>query len=231
MLHLFHGDQIEASRQELHILRQQFKKAEVVELDGKTMTDTDFVQATEATSLFGGDRLVIIENLFTKQIAKKKELLEKYALLIKALPKETDVVFWEEKELGKTILSIFPKSTDFALFKPDRLIFTLMDAIRPNNTLQLVDLMNSAVLKDAPELIFTMLVRQFRYLLMVKELGKQIPELSPWQASKFARQAQFFDLKHLVTQYRKLLEIDVKIKTGETPFSLTEEMRLFLIQI
>lgn len=231
MLHLFHGESIEASRKELVTLKEKYKNGEVVSLDGRSMTATDLIQATESTSLFGGNRLVVVENLFSKRLKKKTQDFDKFTQMINHLPHETEIVFWEEKEQPKTILGFFPKNTDIALFRPDRMIFTFVESLRPGYTENILDNFHAAIKKDAPEFIFVMVVRQLRYLLMVKELKKEVKELSPWQLSKFMRQGQYFTLQKLLDLYGKLLEIDVRIKSGETPFSLTQEMRLFLLEI
>ena len=169
MIHLFHGQSIDASRKELQLLRDKFSNGEVVFYDGKTVTPTDFIQATQSTTLFGSDRLVVIENLFSRKITKKSQDFDTWITLIKQVPKDANIVFWEEKEQSKTVVSVFPKDTDIALFRPDRLIFTFVESLRPSNTEIILDNFAGAVKKDTPELIFAMLVRQFRYLILVKE--------------------------------------------------------------
>src|SRR3989344_2434499 len=220
MIHLFHGENIVVSRKEMQLLKEKNRQKELVLLDGKKMSITEFIQATESTSLFGSQRLVIVENAFSRRFNAKSKELPSFLLQVKRIPPETEVLFWEEKELGKTVLSGLPRSTDIALFKPDRYVFTFTEAIKPKNTAQLLVLFDKACQKDAVEMVFAMLVRQFHYLIMIKDLGDRIAELSPWQAKKFATQAQYFSYPQLVALYEHLLEIDVKIKTGQTPFTL-----------
>lgn len=231
MLHLFHGELIEASRKELTTLKEKYRGGEVVSLEGKSLTAADLIQATESGSLFGNNRLVVVENLFSRRLKKKTQDFEEFTQLISRLSREAEIVFWEEKEQPKTILGLFPKSADIALFRPERMIFTFVESLKSGNTEIMLDNFHLAIKKDVPELIFTMIIRQFRYLLMVKELKKEVKELTPWQLTKFMRQAEYFTLEKLIDLYRKILEIDVKIKSGETPFSLTQEIRLFLMEI
>ncbi len=73
--------------------------------------------------------------------------------------------------------------------------------------------------------MLAMIVRQFRLLIQVKELSdrslspdaiaKEL-KLHPFVAKKIGEQARNFTLPQLETIYRKLLDIDVEIKTGQT---------------
>lgn len=230
MVHLFHGDLQEASRRELDSVRQKFAGKEVVVLDGKILTLTDLIQATDSTSLFGSDRLVIVEKLFSK-LKPKSSQLESIINFIRQIPASCEIIFWEDKELSKTIVSLIPKGTDIALFRPDRNVFAFVDSITTKNISESLHLFDETLKNDSPELIFTMLVRQLRYMIMIKDIGKNIPELSPWQASKFARQADHFSFSELIKLYEKLLDIDIRVKTSSGPFDLTQEIKLFLMTI
>lgn len=231
MLHLFHGEQTEASRKELRLLREKFAGKETVVLNGKTLETSELIQATESQSLFGTERLVIVENLLSRRLSGKTKTKEaqEFEEIIAKLPPDSEVVFWEEKEIGKTVLSFFPKRTDVALFRPDRNLFKLVEAIRPQAGTALLDLFDTTLNVDAPELVFTLIIRQFHYLIMIKEAGKQIADLAPWQIGKLARQAEWFTEVQLRKHYRELLEIDIKIKTSATPYNLTQELKLFLM--
>lgn len=230
MIHIFHGEHVEISRRELSFVRKKFEDKEVIVLDGKTVTPNQFKQATETTSIFGNDRLVIFENLLSKRMGRKSTEVEVWVDLVKSLPLDVEIVFWEEKEIGKTILSNFPKNIDIALFKPDKSIFVFVDKIQPNNQRELLALFEQVVEQESAEFAFAMLIRQFRFMIMAKELGKNIG-LSPWQASKLTKQAEVFTLPILVNQYRKLLTVDTRIKNGTTAFSLSQEIEQFLVSL
>ena len=73
--------------------------------------------------------------------------------------------------------------------------------------------------------LLAMIVRQFRLLIQVKELSERrfSPDaiakelkLHPFVAKKIGEQARNFNRQQLETIYRKLLDIDVEIKTGIT---------------
>jgi DNA polymerase-3 subunit delta len=78
---------------------------------------------------------------------------------------------------------------------------------------------------DNPLGLLAMIVRQFRLLIQVKELSEQSlsPDamakelkLHPFVVKKIGEQARNFTLPQLETIYRRLLDIDVEIKTGQT---------------
>ncbi len=231
MLYFFHGDQISQSRRELAKLHEKFAGPEIISFDGKTVSLSDLKQASESMSLFGGHRLIIVENLFSSRLQKKSNELDTFISFINQLPPQVDLVFWENKEIKKSLLSLLPKKIDLAIFKPDRVIFNFVESVQPGNSIEMLQLFEGAIKHDTSEMVFAMLVRQFRYLIMVKDLGKSVTELSPWQLHKFIRQSGFFTLSDLLFHYRKLLDIDVKIKTGIGAFDLSEEIKLFLINI
>ena len=231
MLHLFHGENIELSRKELIALKESFLGCEIINLNGKIASFTDIYQATQSDSLFNTKKLVIIENFFVK-LGKKKSAIDKNIWkLIQQIPDNLDVVFWEEKKIPKIIINELPKKTDIALFEIDRLIFNLMDSIIPNQTSLLLHKIENVIKNDSSELVFAMLVRQFRLLIMVKEMNKSIPDLSPWQISKLNKQAQYFESEKLLELYNEILNIDVRMKTSSGAFNLTDELKLFLIKI
>jgi len=231
MLHLFHGENIELSRKELIALKESFLGGEIINLNGKIASITDIYQATQSDSLFNTKKLVIIENFFVK-LGKKKSAIDKNIWkLIQQIPDNLDVVFWEEKKIPKIIINELPKKTDIALFEIDRLIFNLMDSIIANQTSLLLHKIENVIKNDSSELVFAMLVRQFRLLIMVKEMNKSIPDLSPWQISKLNKQAQYFESEKLLELYNEILNIDVRMKTSSGAFNLTDELKLFLIKI
>ncbi len=71
--------------------------------------------------------------------------------------------------------------------------------------------------------IFGMIVRQFRLLLLVREildnggsttLVMQTLNQKPYPAEKLAKQARNFSISQLETMYRRLLELDLSLKSG-----------------
>jgi len=105
-------------------------------------------------------------------------------------------------------------------------IFKLTDALAHKNKKQFLKLLDDQFANGANEIyLLTMLTRLFRILLEVKELSLKgrpssfaIAEelgLHPFVVKKALPQVKNYSLEELKEIYRKLLEIDLKIKTGQ----------------
>jgi DNA polymerase III, delta subunit. len=77
MIKLLHGDNQLESRNELNRLISGAESKELIRLDGEKTSLNEIVQALESSSLFGMEKLVIIENLFSRRQSKeKKEIID-----------------------------------------------------------------------------------------------------------------------------------------------------------
>jgi len=230
MLHIFHGEKIIESRRELDVIKEKFAGKEIITLNGKKAALSDLKQALEAASLFGHTRLVIIEYLLKSLSKAKKEILDQYVEILQNSSHET--VLWEDKEIGKILLKRFIPGTDIALFKPTKLLFRFLENITPQHAAKLLEILKDLVKKEAPELIFYMIIRQFRLLLLIKGIkDEKINNLSSWQRARLHSQAEKFTLEELQNAYARLFIIDQNQKSGKSPFNLTKDLELFLIQL
>jgi DNA polymerase-3 subunit delta len=103
-------------------------------------------------------------------------------------------------------------------------IFGLVDAIGQRRQAQaLVELQRLLQAGEHPLYILTMVVRQFRMLLLIKAMppGDRQPEtiartikLHPYVAEKTAAQAQTYRREELEQIYHRLVEVEQEIKTG-----------------
>lgn len=212
MITILHGENIAASRRELDRTRSDFR-GEVVLLEGKNLSETDFIQATQAGSLFGEKKLVIIENLLS---GKKKLDLDLASI-------RAEVVFWEEKALPKTVLDFFKKAS-VKEFKVATVIFKLVDSLYPNRGKEAVRLFRECLKTEEPEYIFVMIVRQFR--LMLNPEG-----LAPWQEGKINSQAKAFCQARLEEVYKQLLDLDFQNKQGLLAVNLATTLELFFLSL
>ncbi len=229
MITLLHGDNIDLSRQELINLKQRAKSTDIRTLDGRSLDLGALTQALESSSLFGGDTIVIIENL-TRYNAKKTKLLDELAGIISSNAKSTDIILWEDKELSAVQINRFGKDIQLRLFKSPIVLFQFLDGLKPNSVSSILGLFEKAVEKDAPELLFTMIVKRFRHLLIVKDGGT--PDgMSPWQSARLTSQAKLFTIDKLVFMYQKLLTIEYSIKSGASPFTMKEHLEQWLIEL
>ena len=75
MVIFLHGDNQLESRNQLNSLINDAKNKdkEIIRLDGEKINLNDVIQALEASSLFGLEKLVITENLFSRRQSKQKK--------------------------------------------------------------------------------------------------------------------------------------------------------------
>src|SRR6185437_11189988 len=115
------------------------------------------------------------------------------------------------------------------LYKLPQTLFQLLDAIQPGNNKTLIKLFHQTIDTTETEMVFFMLIRQFRILLGIKPVQPQglnsfepqgnnlideLKRMQPWQKTKLEQQANKFELSHLLNLYDKLFQIEVGQKTG-----------------
>lgn len=206
MITVLHGENVVASRKELEQLKTEFED-EVVSLDGKTLTETDFIQATQSNSLLADNRLVIVEN------PDKLELTNV----------SCDLILWFDKELSKAQTEKY-KGAKIQGFKIEPKIFKFCDEILPRSGPKLTNLFQELLKTEEPEFVFVMIVRQFRLMLN--------PNMAlPWQKSKIISQARAFEPEKLKAIYKNLLDLDFKAKTGQLSKGLPFALELFLLSL
>lgn len=231
MISLIHGDHIVASRAELLRRIEEAKKQgkEVRQFDGKSLDALTLTQAVESSSLFGGTTLVVIEGLLTR-LGKKEKQATQLTDILKQSADTTDIILWEDKEIGKTLIALLGTKFSVQLFKTPVVIFQLLDGLAPGKAASILGLLHQALARDAAELIFTLLVRRVRQLIQLRD--NVTPDgLQGWQATRLTSQAKSFTMDKLLSMEKKLLEIDISIKTGSSPFPLTQQLELFLVDL
>lgn len=229
MITLLHGDDVEASRNELNRFKSQAKQKEIRHLDWREVSDTALTQALESQSLFGVETVVIIENLFTR-LGRKTKSIEELVRILRQGSKGSNVILWEEKTIGTGIVESLGTDAQVKLFKIPAIIFQFLDGLRPGNAKPLLLLYRKVTRKDAPELVFAMLVRRLRQLMIVHD-GSTVSGLQPWQVNRLTSQAKSFTMEKLVAMYRKLLTIEYSVKSGTSPFTLSAHIEQFLADL
>lgn len=231
MITILHGDNIVASRAELmrRIEEAKSREKEIRQLDGKSLDALVLTQAVESSSLFGSTVLVVIEGLLSK-LGKKEKQATLLTTIIKQSGDTTDIILWEDKEVGKTLIALFGAKVSVQLFKTPVVIFQLLDGLAPGKAVFLLGLLQKTLSRDAAELIFTLLVRRIRQLIQLRD--NVTPEgLQGWQAGRLTTQAKSFTMDRLLIMEKRLLEIDISVKTGTSPFPLAQQLELFFIDL
>lgn len=229
MITLLHGDDIEASRDELLRLKEQANGKEIRLLDGRIVSEASLTQALGSHALFGGRTFVIIENLFGR-LGKKLKLIASLTAVITQSSTDTDIILWEDKELSITTIKILGSGVKVHLFKVPISLFQFLDSMGAGNVRNSLLLFQKTLETHAPELILTMIGRRMRQVIMLKD--HVMPEgLQNWQALRLTSQAKSFTMDKLLSMYQRLLDIEYSIKSGSSSFTLIQHLELFLIDL
>ena len=229
MITILHGDDIVSSRNYLVSLRE--KTQNPLDFKGDKLTLIDIVQAIEGFGLFSNEKNIFIENFLVQKKSNPqfKEIIE----FIVKNSKDSNIVFWENKEISKSIALTF-KAATVKLYKLPQNLFLFLDHIKHNNKGN-VKFFHDTISQMSEELVFYMIVRQFRLMLAVsldqKDPIDELKRIAPWQKGKLERQAAGFGLENLKSIYSKLYEIDYKQKYGLTTAPLTRNIDFFLMEI
>jgi DNA polymerase III delta subunit len=230
MLTIIHGNDIVTSRKFFLSEKQRFPEALIIREDEVDLTM--LAQLLEGGGLFEDTKTIFIEQfLSTRKKSLDKESVIAY--LVKQA-KTHSIFLWEGKELERTAINPF-KDSKVSLYKLPSTLFTLLDAIKPGGGNNLIKLFHSCLETTEVEMIFFMLVRQFRLLLAVSEKQdpaiSEIARMSSWQKSKLQNQAKLFPGPTLIDLYNCLFQIETQYKTGNLCASLTAEIDFFLLKI
>src|ERR1035437_8754459 len=228
MMLLIHGDDLETSRN--FYFAEKNKLSDVILLNGDGLTLDILFQNAENKSLFGNEQTLLIENFFTKNksIAIETKKIVEYI----NSNKDLSIIFWESTELSKASQALLKNAT-VKTFSFPQILFTFLDNVKPNNSEVLIKLFHELRQNMEPELIFFMLIRQFRIMLGIEGLDKidEVKRMAPWQAGKMQRQAKLFSEEKLKSNYEKLFEIDLGSKTGKIPYSIERSIDFFLADL
>lgn len=212
---VLHGDNKVLSRKALAELKEKAGLTkEVVVLDGGKVSVTELKQALESGSLFGGDRLVVLEDP-KKEIIK--ELNGGFA---------SELIVWSSKALTPAVLKGL--GGEAKEFKVSAEIFKLMDSLRPGNLEQMLELWGKSLEQEAAELVFFMLTRQVRMLIQAKEDPAGLKG-NPYVVSKVKQQVRYFSIEKLLELHQGLYLIDKGIKTGSSPLSIEHGIEMWLL--
>lgn len=204
------------------------KNFEIIRIDGEKAILTDFKQALEAFSLFGQERLVVVENLFTRQKSNERDLIMGY--LAKNAETFPAMILWERKLVGAVELRKLSSFFESRVFKVPIIVFRFIDSFVPSGKLALLNLLNGFD-NDSLNFGFNLLAYRLSQLIVVKDLGPAEAKLSGWQKQKVLAQADKFSLKKLIKLYKSMLRIDKDIKTGNTLMDLKWHLDLLVAQI
>lgn len=226
MILIIHGNDTTSSRN--FYFEEKNKAKNPIFLNGDGLLFDDIFRNAENKSLFEQSNTLIIENFFVK--TKSNTIEFKKVLEYLNSNKGLEAIFWDNNEISKTTLAQV-KSATVMQFSYPQVLFTFLDNIKPNNSNSLINLFHDLEKNMEPELIFFMLVRQFRLLISHAndERIDEIKRMAPWQLSKLKRQSDYFDKQNLLKLYSTLYDIDLGQKTGKFPYTMEKSIDFFLL--
>jgi hypothetical protein len=196
------------------------KKYEVLEIDPSAIEELIRWQS-ENFSLFANKKVFFTRNL-NKKINKtnKKTLM----LIDRAVNDKEINIFDFEEGVEKRNLKI-QNNVLIKEFKLPISVFNFLDNLYPGNlatTIKNLDLLSKTT---AIELIFFMLNKRIRQLLMIK-FNHELDGVKLWQLKKLNYQAKLWSKQNLIKFYQSLFQLEIKVKTSNNPFDLKKSLEL-----
>ena len=231
MITLIHGSDTSASRKYFYDEKQRHPDALL--LEAEKIDITNLMQIFEGGGLFGESKFIFIEQLITK--LKKVSNFKDIVAYLDKNAETNSIYLWEGKDLEPSGLKLFPK----ALIRPFKLpqtLFLLLDNLRPGNGKYVIDLFHQTIQTTEVEIIFFMLIRQFRILLALSDQSSsadidEVKRIAPWQIGKLQKQSALFSPEELLLLYEKLYIIESAQKTGGLSTSVTNEIDFLLLGV
>jgi DNA polymerase III delta subunit len=227
---ILHGENIVQSRNRLAEFITQTKQAgrELTRLEAKQLDLAILGQTFGTQSLFGEEKVIVIEELHSLPKSKKKD--ELIAAVASYGKDATQVIIWEKRTLTPTMLKKFAgaKSEEFKLTNS---LFKWLDGLtgQPSSSTQKTQLqtLRQAITHDGEVMCLFMLARQLRLLLQAQE--GNFTGLPPFMIGKLSKQAQTFTLEQLLKMHHRLLQIDESQKTSASRLGLGQRLELLLV--
>lgn len=228
MITVIHGDDITTSRN--HFLEVKKQKNGATLFTAEQINITDLAQVFEGGDLFEETKCIFIEELMTKK--KKSKELDAILSYLNQQAKNHEIYLWEKKILTPASLKSL-SSPVTKIFRLPQELFRFLDSLKPNNSRDVLRLFHSTLKTTDVEMVFFMLVRQFRLLLAIRENASidEVQRLAPWQKSKLLTQAKSFPQTRLINTYIALHGMDRDAKTGRQGSSLTTNIDFFLLAL
>lgn len=225
MIFLIHGNDILSSRK--YFIDQKDENSLLI--DAQDLNLIELKQTIQGSGLFNNSKKILLDNLFTK---KGQKYIDDVITIINENP-EAEVIIWSNKEITNKKIATLKNYSDKKFNYPQNL-WNFLDNLTPNNSESILNFHNTLNTTE-PEIIFSMIIRQFRLLLGISSDDKnnidELKRIAPWQKTKLLRQSSLFNTNKLEKIYKKLYIIDKNLKTGKTNLTLTQNIDIFLLEI
>lgn len=211
MITVLHGDDVESSYAKLSALVDSQKDTIKVSFGAKATPD-QITQALQTQDLLNSPKLIVVENFLSPQ----KKLPEKFFAQI---PKESTIIFWENKALTPAKITKLQKIATIQHFKKPTELFTFLDSLIPGSKTAF-SLLSKLQGEDG---LIWQIQNRFLLLSLVKlnipvQTATQITkrQIAPWQWQRLESQSAKFSKNALLATFSASLKIDHLIKSGRT---------------
>lgn len=188
MIFIFHGDDQYQSLQAFQLKTEDYKNFEQLRFDNKTIDFEKLNQFVNSQSLFGSNKVLILDNPYSLVKAN----LDKLQKIIQN-NKDVDIIIWQERSLKPTENSIFGKAT-VTKFPLDKKLFACLNALKPGNIHSFCSLYQQTILQEPFELFF---------FWLKNNIHKNLTTYSKFPEDK------------LKNTYLQLIEMEYQYKTGQ----------------
>jgi len=228
MITFIHGDNQGQSRSRLSELIEESRNKEIVRLRDISLTSVK--QALESSSLFTEERVVVLENLLASR--GTKDIWE----YLKKGNYSCDLILWEGKKIDARKLGWVKKVGKVEEFSYPKTLFSFLESVGVVGTKQILLLFNETVSQVPVELLYFMIVRQFRIMLLVANNAqdtniKETARLQSWMLGKIKSQISAIGKKRISTLNKQLLYIDYQQKSGQSTLNLRQTLDIWLAQV
>jgi len=204
MITIFHGDDLAASRLAFSQFLDQNSSKNRLHFNSKTIDLDRLNNFVSGGSLFSGNQLLIIDNLFSLP----KPIFDKISQIINQ-NKQVELVLWQDKNLTAAQLKTFPSAVNHC-YKADNQIYSCLNAIKPHNLILFNQLYDQIIDQELFDL--------FLYLLK-NSLRRQLQTYSRFSQSV---------LKKI---YLQLIELEYQYKSGQLALPKESALKRVLLPL
>lgn len=226
MIYVLHGNDINASYERLSKILLGYLNFQKIRLTQKDSSDA-FYLAVFSEDLTGAPKIVICENYLNSK-GIDHEILQK-------IPKDTEVIFWEDRQIKSDLIKKLPKHTRIELFKPKAKIFWFLDSISNKSRLTLEKFWglnftseDKVIWQLANRILLLMLAKRGASLQTANKIIDR--SLDDWQWQKILNQSKQFTFEKLYIIYNATLKLDYMIKNGSTDLNENTLVSLLLFK-
>jgi hypothetical protein len=220
MLTIICGEDVVAAREYFSKLRHDLEAGNLSIQDVDPVTIKDEISKNDTVLNLFSDKVIYFTSGLNGYISRGGRTTPEYIEQI-SQSKELEVYDWEPGKSSRDLR--LAKYGTVKEFKPQKNIFHLLDACYPGNRQGFLTLLQTVAQSSDDMLIFTLLSRHMRALLLSK-YGEFGPRVQPWQRGKIQSQAKYWQDEKLAGFYEGMTRIDVSLKTSGTPYTLKESL-------